>query len=339
MTTALIADIGGTNARFALVDVGKGLRPGGDTGKGLRPWRQERVLPCADYTDLASAIGAYLRLLAQDSPTGTPPVIETAAVCVAGPVVGDHLALTNVPWRFSITETEAELGLNRLIVVNDFVANALACPQLGPAEVVAVGGDGGERMARPGFPLAALGPGTGLGVALLVPDPRGGWLPVATEGGHVTLAAETARETAVLDLIGADYGHVSGERVVSGPGLALLYTALRRLDGWEDPGPLPNPIDITEAAQAASDPHAVEALTLFCGFLGSLAGNVVLTTGALGGLYLLGGIVPQILGVLDTSPFRQRFEAKGRFCTYLHPVPTLAVTHPYPAFVGLGGVV
>lgn len=313
----LIADIGGTNVRFALTD-----RHGA--------WRDEQDFRCADFAGPAEAARAYLATM----PSGESPVF--GAFCVACPVLGDSITLTNNAWRFSVDGTRKALGLNRLNVVNDFVANALACPLLAPTDRVQIG----RGAPREGFPIAAIGPGTGLGVALLVPH-GGGWQPVATEGGHVTLPATTEREAEVLAALREALEpmgdpHVSGERVVSGPGLALLHATLCRLAGRNTP-PL-TPAEVSAAAIAGTDFQAMEALDLFFGFLGSLAGNLALTTGALGGVYILGGIVPRILDPMMASSFRTRFEAKGRFREYLSNVPTLAVTHPYPAFLGLQGL-
>ncbi len=318
----LIADIGGTNVRFALTD-----RHG--------EWRDEQDFRCADFAGPTEAARAYLAAV-QPTKTASFGAPVFGAFCVACPVLGDTITLTNNPWRFSVDGTRKALGLDRLSVVNDFVANALACPLLAPADRVQIG----KGAPRDGFPIAAIGPGTGLGVALLVP--RGeGWLPVATEGGHVTLPATTEREAEVLaalrdTLAPTGDPHVSGERAVSGPGLALLHATLCRLAGRN--GPPLTPAEVSGAAIAGTDPQAVEALDLFFGFLGSLAGNLALTTGALGGVYILGGIVPRILDPMRASRFRAQFEAKGRFRDYLSGVPTLAVTHPYPAFLGLQGL-
>jgi len=309
----LIADIGGTNARFALV------KPDGG-------WHDERVYAAMDYASPLDAARAYL----EEVRPATPP--RRAAICVACPVLGDDVRLTNSPWHFSIAGMRQALGLDRLKVVNDFVANALACPRLSADDVARIG----DATTRPGFPIAAIGPGTGLGVALLVPDGQGGWLPVATEGGHVTLPAVTAREREIVDAVAARVGHVSAERLISGAGLALLHETLQQIEGVPVT-PLP-PEEITARALHKAEPTCVEALTLFCGFLGTVAGNLALTTGALGGVYLLGGILPQMVGFLRRSPFRERFTAKGRFSVYLDAVPTEVVIHPYPAFLGLEGL-
>lgn len=312
---ALIADIGGTNVRFALT-----------RGRG-HGHHDTRDYHCADFANPAEAVLTYL---SEVRPAEPPSV---AAFCVACPVQGDEIALTNNPWRFSIDGTRRTLGLDRLEVVNDFVANALACPRLTSGDVTAIGGG----TARPRSPIAAIGPGTGLGVALLVPGGHGRWLPVATEGGHVTLPALSDREAAVIALARTEVGHVSGERLVCGPGLAYLHDLLRRLDG--QPPLALEPAEVTSRAVAGSDAHCVEALEMLCAMLGTLAGNLALTSGAQGGLYIMGGIAPRIVPFLKGSAFRSRFEAKGRFENYLKAVPTLVVTHPYAAFLGLEGLV
>ncbi|MGF1625026.1 MAG: glucokinase, partial [Alphaproteobacteria bacterium] len=204
----LLADIGGTNARFAL------QRPGA-------PAERIVVLSSEDYDGLAAAAAAYLAQI------GDRPEIDRAAVCVAGPVIGDQLALTNVPWRFSIEQTRRELGLDQLRVVNDFAAVALAVPHLDASSLVQLGG------ARPQdhAPIVVMGAGTGLGVCGLVPRARGGWMPVPGEGGHATLAAATPREDEVFAHIRARYGHCSGERVLSGGGLVNVYEAIAAIDG------------------------------------------------------------------------------------------------------------
>jgi glucokinase len=312
LQTGLIADIGGTNVRFALV---YGHRPG---------WQHERILKVAEYASLAHAAAAYLdgvKALSVDA--GRIP--QYGAFCVACPISGDSVRLTNNSWAFSIEETRAELGLASLKVVNDFVGNALACPQLSYEHMFPIGGG----RAQDGFPIAVIGPGTGLGVALMLPLPGGGWLPVATEGGHVTLAATDDQQERILAKARASHGHISAERLISGSGLSLLYKLVS-----ESEQRLPPP-EITARALAGVDAHAVRALSLFCAFLGSTCGNLALTTGALGGVMLMGGILPGMLGFLADSEFRAAFEAKGRFNTYLEQIPTHVVTHPFPGFVGL----
>ena len=311
---SLLADIGGTNARFALAHAG--AAPGAVA-----------VLPCDGFAGLAEAAEAYLE-------TANPPVRPArAAVAVASPVTGDEVTLTNRRWSFSVAAMRERLRLERLWVVNDFAAIARAIPHLGPGDRAAVGG--GEP--APGAPVAVLGPGTGLGVSALVPDRAGGWLPLATEGGHVTLPATDAREMAVIDYLRGRYEHVSAERALSGPGLVNLYEALARIAG-RDAETL-EPSEITARALLGDDALCVDAVALFCCFLGTVAGDLALTLGARGGVWIAGGIVPRLGDAFARSPFRARFEAKGRFTPYMKAIPTYVVTHKYPAFPGLAALV
>jgi glucokinase len=309
----LLADIGGTNARFAL------QRPGA-------PAERIIVLPSEDYDGLAGAAKAYLVQL------GDAPAIDRAAVCVAGPVIGDHLALTNVSWRFSIEQTRKELGLQQLRVVNDFAAVALAVPHLDPSTLVQVGGTPVAARA----PIAILGAGTGLGVCGLIPDPRSsGWLPVPGEGGHATLAPMTGREDAVFGHIRARYGHCSGERVLSGSGLVNVYEAIAAVDGQlVDPV---EPADVTRLA-AEGDALADEAVEIFCQAAGTVGGSLALIFTALGGVYLAGGIIRLLGDRFVRSGFRQRFEAKGRFRDLLATVPAYQITEGFSAMVGLAAL-
>jgi glucokinase len=309
----LIADIGGTNARFALV---------GPQGTPQAP----RTLRCADYAGPAEAATAYLR------ETGVSGRVVRGAFCAACPVLGDRVRLTNNAWDFSVDAVRTALGLERLEVVNDFVANALAAPRLDAADRVRIGGG----KAVDGLPIAVLGPGTGLGVALLLPLPDGTVMPVATEGGHVTMAARTDREAAVLTVLRKWYNPVSAERVISGPGLANLHRALCTVDTV--PPTTDDPADIGRRA-TEGDPLAGEALNMMFAMLGTVAGNLALSSGALGGVVIMGGIVPRYLDLFKAGAFRTAFEDKGRFAAYMQGIPVDVVTHAYPAFVGLAGLV
>ncbi|EKV30553.1 Glucokinase [Caenispirillum salinarum AK4] len=310
----LIADIGGTNARFALVD---------DAGATLSP----RTLLCADYDGPAEAAEAYLREIEAHQP------VNRGAFCAACPVLGDRVKLTNNPWDFSVDAVRRRLKLDRLEVVNDFVANALAVPHLGADDRVRVGG--GPAVER--LPVAVLGPGTGLGVALLVPLGGGKVMPVATEGGHVTMPARTPREAEVLGVLRRRFDHVSAERVISGSGLVNVYQAVCGLDGATPD--TDDPAELGRRAAADEDPRAREALDLMFAMLGTVAGNLALSSGALGGVAIMGGIVPRYLDLFQAGPFREAFEAKGRFRAYMRGIPVDVVTHAYPAFVGLAGLV
>ena len=309
MATRLLADVGGTNARFALA------RPGGAP-------EAIRVLHAADHTGIAEAAAAYL---AEARPATRPTV---AAFAVAAPVTGDEIRFTNSPWSFSIAALKQRLGFAHFAVVNDFVAAARAVPQLAPTDLMRIG----PGSAAPDMPIAVLGPGTGLGVAALIPD-RGRWIPVATEGGHATLAAADSREAAIIAAMRTRTGHVSAERALSGAGLVHLRDAIAAVDGVDAP-PLAPP-DITARAIAGADPLCRATLDAFWAMLGGFAGNLALTYGALGGVYIAGGIVPAMADRIAQSGFRARFEAKGRFHDYLHAIPTFVVTHKQPALLGL----
>lgn len=304
----LVADIGGTNARFALIEA-----------PDAAPTHL-RSLRCAEHDGPAAALRAWLA----DTGATLP---EYAAFGIATPIDGDAVAMTNHSWRFSIEALRAELGLRRLTVVNDFTALALSLPVLGDGDLLRVGG--GE--ARTGGARALIGAGTGLGVSGLLPAP-GGWVPLQGEGGHVTLPACSAREAAVVAWLAARHGHVSAERVLSGSGLVALHHALRALDG--SPHIARTPAEIREQALAGGCRHCVEALALFCALLGTVAGDLALTLGARGGLYIGGGIVPRLGDFFLRSAFRERFVAKGRFRPWLERIPTYLIIAPHAALAG-----
>lgn len=308
----LVADIGGTHARFGL------LEPG-----AARPSR-ERVLACADFPGPAAAIRSYLVLEGE-------PVVREAALAVAGPVTQDRVDFMNRAWSFSIETTRVSLGLDRLVVVNDFTALALALPVLEPDERRQVGGGA----PVPDMPIALLGAGTGLGVSGLLPSPTG-WIPIAGEGGHTAFSPANAREAAVLVKLWERFDHVSTERLVQGAGFVLLYETLCALDG-ATPREL-RPEDVTRDALAGTDAHCVETLDMFCGILGSAAANLAVTLGARGGVYVGGGIVPALGAAFDRSSFRARFEAKGRYRDYVAAMPTYVITATHPGLRGVARV-
>ena len=239
--------------------------------------------------------------------------------------------MTNGHWAFSIAALQRELGFERLVVINDFSALALALPGLQPSELRQLGG--GAAVA--GAPRALIGPGTGLGVSgLLAGDAPGRWLPLQGEGGHVTLAASNPREAAVVQVLRNEFGHASAERAISGQGLEALYAAVCRLDAIPGSTPLPA-AEVSRRALAAIDAQCVEALDLFCGFLGIVAGNLALTLGATGGVYIGGGIVPRLGEGFTRSRFRACFEDKGRFRSYLEAIPVFVIhTEVSPALLG-----
>ena len=302
----LIGDIGGTNARFALVEATGGF---GEPG----------VLPTREHRGLAAAIRAWL------DGRPVPPQLRLA---VAGPVRGGCVQLTNLGTRECEHELRAALGAESVTLVNDFAAVALALDHLQADDLWPIGGGAGDPRA----PIGLLGPGTGLGVAGLA-GPPGARQLVSSEGGHVSLAAQDEREARLIELLRERFGHVSAERVLSGPGLGHLHQALARLHGTTVP--TLEPATITERALAGSDALCVQTLDQFCRFLGSFAGDLALTFGARGGICIAGGIVPRMTDYLAASEFRTRFEAKGRFREWLQDIPCRVITHPWPALVGL----
>ncbi len=308
----LLGDVGGTNARF-------GWQASAQSGI-----EHVLVLPCAAHETLEAAIRTYLELKQL-------PMPRACALGIANPITGDVVRMTNHHWSFSISGMQQQLGLARFNVINDFTALALALPSIPAGNLVQIGGQ-----AAPAFaPKALIGPGTGLGVSGLLPtDQNDHWIPIAGEGGHTTLAAQTEIEYRVIELIRQRYGHVSAERVLSGPGLVDLYLALRQIHKNE-------PVDVAGAAEITAwalqdhDPLAQQSIEMFAGFLGSVAGDLALTLGARGGVYLGGGIVPRWLGWFETSNFRERFEAKGRFSVYLKDIPVWVINAAEsPALLG-----
>lgn len=311
----IIADIGGTNARFAIVQGGKAVH--------------ETVLKCRDYEDLTDAATAYL--------DGLPErfSVQNAAIALAGPITGaDEFTLTNHPWRFSISQTKKALGVEKLGMFNDFQAVAMSVPHLQDEYVIKVGG--GESLPKGN--IGVIGPGTGLGVSSLVYDERNArYIAVACEGGHVTMPAKTQREFDIFQwLVSHKYSHVSAERVCSGKGIVNLYRAMRSIDKRNDLPERLEPEEITARALSGECALCAELLDIMLGFLGRVAGNLALTLNAMGGVYIAGGIIPQIgLDVFENSRFREEFYAKGRFKDFVNGIATYVVTDPLMALGGL----
>lgn len=312
--TTLIADIGATNARFALAD-------------GHGGYDGVRVYACANYPHFADAVTHYC------AESGAQ--VDRAVVSIAGPVDGgDIVRMTNHVWEFSISQTVAAFGWSELRVVNDFTAVALAVPHLQEGrDFYAVGG--GQR--QKGAPIAIIGPGTGLGVAGISFDADNRPIILSTEGGHVSVPVQTAREFAVVDwLLHHKYSHVSAERVASGKGLVNLYNALCALDGAD--ARYDDPAIIMREGLAGGDAQSREAVDLFCHWLGSVAGNLALSYGAFGGVFIAGGIVPQMGDSFAASRFRDSFLSKGRYRGYLDRIATVVITHPQPGLLGLAAL-
>lgn len=314
---ALVADIGGTNARFALTDLAA-PRPS---------LHAVQNLPCGGYASLQHAAEAYLAGI------GVAPT--QAAIAVACPVDGDAIRLTNRAWAFSRRELQAVLGFERLEILNDFGAVAWSVPALAPGDVVPLHGD--PALPTRG-PVSVLGPGTGLGVALLVGDAQRGWQVVETEGGHVSFAPIGEEEQKIQRWMTQRFGRTSNERLLCGAGLSHIEAALR--DPGTGPGPLGerasvlrDPAAIVEAALEGHDLDARRTLARFCAVLGSVAGDTALIHGAKS-VMIAGGIVPRFIPFLQASAFRERFLAKGRFAAYLEKVSLHVITHPQPGLLG-----
>ncbi len=310
---ALLADVGGTRVRLAL------------HGKG--PVGRVEVYPSAGAGGLEALIERFLA-----AHPGAREGLDALALCAAGPLEDGAVRLTNRGWRIE-ARALAERYRARCLLVNDFTAIAAAVTRLGPGALRPLGGG----PPRPGAPRAVLGPGTGLGVSAALPDGRGGWLALAGEGGHVSLAAADTGEAALIERLRERFGHCSAERVLSGPGLAHLYAALAEEAGEPGTEP-PAPEAIAEAAWRGADRLAVAALERFTGWLGAVAGDLALTFGARGGVYLGGGIVPAWGERFDAARFRARFEAKGRFRSWLAAVPCHLIGDPHPALAGLAAL-
>jgi glucokinase len=296
---ALVGDIGGTNARFAIADI--------DTLE----ISDFAVFPCARFPSLPAVIRAYL--------DGIPKRPAVASLAIAAAMAGDPLHLTNLSWTFTRDELAAATGAATPKLLNDFEALALSLPHLGERDLQQIGGEA----PADGAMKAVLGPGTGLGVAGLLGTPCG-WMSVASEGGHISFAPENAEELAIAGRIGQGLDHISAERLISGPGLVSAYQILADMRG-KPTGPLPAS-DIVKAALARTDPIAEETLELFVTWLGRFAGDVALMLGARGGVYLGGGIAPKILPALTTGAFRKAFQSKGRMSPYVASLPVYVIT-------------
>ena len=308
-TPSLIGDIGGTNARFALVSA---------KASPTVPLR----LAVAEYPAPEAAIAAALAHLSPSRPVGR------MALAIAGPIDDGRGGLTNGSWQFDAMELRSAFDLSDALLLNDLEATAHGLPLLGPVDCVPIGQCASPRSGG----MAVVAPGTGLGIAGWLPSPEGG-AAIVGEGGHVTMPARDAREAELLAILSRRWDHVSAERLLSGQGLANLHDAIVERDGV--PAAPHPPERITAPESAAQCAACRETLDVFCAMLGTLAGDVALTLGARGGVFLAGGILPRIRECLITSRFRERFVAKGRFEAYLNRIPTWLVVHPEPVLLGL----
>ncbi|GGW57496.1 glucokinase [Alishewanella tabrizica] len=305
---AIVADIGGTNARFSRVAL--------DT----LALDQVAVYPCANFASLADALSHYQQ--EQDL-----TAIKDVAIAIACPVNGDDVRMTNFHWQFSIKRMQQDLGLQTLLVMNDFTAVAMCLPALASDQKIQIGG----QPAQVGKPMAVLGAGTGLGVAHLIPV-ADKFVPLPGEGGHVDWAPQNTQEWFIQQHLAAQYGHVSPERLLSGPGLEAIYQALAAYQQIEAPALTAG--EIGQHALSDTSALAVATVKQFYASLGSIAGDLALTLSTFGGVYVAGGIVPKLLPLLGNSAFRERFDAKGRFADFNRQIPIFIVTAEQPGLLG-----
>ena len=305
----LVGDVGGTNARLALIDTAGHIR-------------HPRIFPCKDYPSLTEVIDEYINTTAGKK---RPP---KAVIAVAGPVVDGEIEFTNIDWTVSEVDLLSTFEFEAVDLINDFAAQALACPRLEGPDLRGIGPELGRGAHD--CPLVALGAGTGFGVAALARGERGD-IAISTEGGHAGFAPSDEVEMEIWRRLNAKFGRVSIERLLSGSGLYEVYRTLADLGSKV--AVLPDEMAVTKEG-LVGDPLAAAALDRFGGMLGAVAGDLALTYGARGGVYVSGGIAPRMAERLAAGPFRRRFEDKGRLSDYVRSIPTFLVLHPYPAIVG-----
>ena len=313
----LVGDIGGTNARFGLVGPGK-------AGQAVD---SIQALAVAEFSSVEEALQHYLQ-------SNGNPLVEAAVIAVATPVLDDYLEMTNSHWAFSQQAVARKFGFRRLRFVNDFTALAYSLPWLQPQQLCSLGGP--ENIVSHGV-KAVLGPGTGLGVSAVIPAGES-WVALQGEGGHTTLFAQNLRESEIFDCMSRllqheeANRHLSYERLLSGSGLEFTYRALMQTDGF--PVVTKTAPQILQAGLSGEDPACREILDIFCSQLGQRASDLAVTTGATGGVYIGGGIVPRMQNFLIESNFRTAFENKGRMTSYVQNIPTHLILETYAALTG-----
>ncbi|MDT0602079.1 glucokinase [Thalassotalea castellviae] len=304
----LVADIGGTNIRLGTFEHGAAVTA-------------LKVYQCGNYQSLSEVIRTYI-----DEENLAEKTIN-ACLAIACPVENDLISMTNLPWTFSQKALKEELSLNKLLLINDYTAIAHAVPYLNKEQKVQIGG--GEVVD--GKPISICGPGTGLGVANVVPLAEGQWQALGGEGGHVDFAPIDQTEIKILEYLLNQYQHVSYEQLLSGLGLEQIYQALNHIEQAEQP--ILSAQDISEKALSNTCQLCEKTLAQFCKILGSFAGNLSLTLASFGGVYIAGGIVPRFIDYLKQSEFRSRFESKGRI-TFNQTIPTFVITESQPGILG-----
>ncbi|MGM0526063.1 MAG: glucokinase [Pseudomonadota bacterium] len=307
---AVVADIGGTNARFGRIN--------------LKTFELDRiqVFPCADYLNLTDAMIAYREQQQVE--------LIHVAIAIACPAESDSIQMTNHHWQFSVKGTREALKLQSFIVLNDFAAAAMSLVTLNKKEVTKIGGGAAIDSA----PRAVLGAGTGLGVGHLIKLPNGDAMPLPGEGGHADWAPINEKEWAIHEFMAQRFdGRVSAERLLSGPGLETLYQAIAHYH--DQPAPPIRAATIGARALTNCDALATETVNQFFASLGSFAGNLALTLNTRGGVYIAGGVVPKLLPLMAASEFRSRFEHKGRFCNLAEAIPCYVITAEHAGMRGV----
>lgn len=303
----LIADVGGTNIRLALVDYQSG------SIEQIKKYR------CSEFPGIEDAIRVYL--------DEVDIQLEDACIAIACPTSGDWITMTNHSWAFSRSETKRNLGFKNFCVINDFTANAMSIPTLNARQRIQIGGAKSDADA----PISVYGPGTGLGVAHLI-NHKGRFIPIACEGGHADFSPISELEVEILSFLKGRFGRVSNERLISGPGLANIYEALCHIH--QKPVQQYLPADVSTKGLSGEDSICRQALAIFCQMMGSFGGNLALTLGAFGGVYIAGGVVGNFVDYFIGSDFRNRFEEKGRFSRYCSQIPVYLITAEQPGLQG-----
>ena len=311
--TILVADIGGTNARFGIAEINEYNEIHVD---------HVEIFATAHFESLSAAALKYL-----DNHHLPKPNI--ASISVAGPIVNDQVKLTNCPWNFSKQSLKQDLQIDELALLNDFAAIAAAVPYLNEKNLMPIGANKTQYFDN--GPKVIVGPGTGLGVAGLIQGHNDQWQIISSEGGHNCFAPGNELEIDLLKILRSLFTRVSAERLLCGQGLVDIYFALGKLKG-DDRRAL-TPPEITSRALESNDPECLQVLEVFCRILGRFTGDMALTFKATGGVYLGGGILPKIRDFLAKSEFRVTFEAKGRQ-TFIRDIPTRLIIEPQPALIG-----
>ncbi|MGB1237671.1 MAG: glucokinase [Pseudomonadales bacterium] len=306
----IVADIGGTNARFAWVTAGE------------LALQDITVYPCADFENFPQAFACYRDAVGLQD-------VKRASISLACPVEQDWVELTNNHWVFSKQTAQRELGLTQLYLLNDFAAMAYGMLCLKPEEKVLLHAGSSSLIQAP---CAVVGPGTGLGVSALVPVAEGGWHAVSTEGGHISFAPQDALEMSILNELFQQYPRVSVERLLCGDGLVQLYNTMAKI--FALPVVFKSAAEITTAAKSGVCDFALRVVNQFCRMLGSVVGDIVLAQGACGGVFLAGGILPRFPEILLNSDFSKAMCNKGRMSDYLSKVPVNLATADHPGLSG-----